>query len=113
MTGSVLRLLARRILSSTPFTKYLFVTNVVVGGAIDFCGDLLAQRVVERSDSTNWKRTCRMAAMGMVLTMPCHFWYLYLDKWFPLRTRAHVIRKVLLDGFVAGPPLLSAFFLGM
>ena len=116
MSGAIFQIISRhgrRILSSSPFTKYLLVTNVVVGGVIDCCGDLIAQRVLEKSDSTSWSRNRRMITMAVVLSAPAHFWYLYLDRLFPLRTRAHVVKKVLLDVFIAGPPFLSAFFLGM
>lgn len=115
MAGAILRIISRhgqRILSSSPFTKYLFVTNIVVGGAIDFSGDLIAQKVVEKSDSTDWRRTGRMVTVAVALCVPGHFWYVYLDRRFPLRTLGHIVKKVLLDVFVAGPPFLSAFYLG-
>lgn len=116
MAGAILQIIARhgqRILSSSPFTKYLLVTNVVVGGVIDLCGDVIAQRVVEKSECTNWKRTARMVTVSIVLCVPGHYWYVYLDRWFPLRTSLHVVKKVLLDVFAAGPFFLSAFYLGI
>lgn len=113
MARAILHIIARhgqRILSSSPFTKYLLLTNVVVSGVIDFCGDVTAQRVVEKSKSTNWSRTRRMVTVSVVLCVPSHYWYIYLDRWFPLRR--HVLKKVLLDVFAAGPVILSAFYLG-
>ena len=115
MAGMFLQRLSKygqRLLSSTPFTKYLLVTNVVMGATIDCCGDVIAQRVVERSDVTNWKRSGRMATVSAALCVPAHFWYLWLERCFPLRTSRHIIKKVALDVLAAGPVFFSAFYLG-
>lgn len=103
----------QRVLSSPPFTKYLLATNMVLSAAIDLCGDVIAQRVVEKSKDTNWQRTGRMVVVSITLCVPAHYWYIRLDKWFPLRTRQQLLKKILLDVFAAGPFFLSAFFLGM
>lgn len=102
----------RRILSSAPFTKYLLATNMVASVAIDACGDMLAQKLVEKSKNIDWERNRRMMAVSMVLSIPNHYWYIYLDKWFPLSSRKHVVKKVLLDTFVGGPAYFVAFYLG-
>lgn len=104
---------ARRILSSSPFTKYLLVTNIVVGAGIDFYGDVIAQRVVEKAERTNWNRTGRMMCVSTALTVPTHYWYIGLDRWFPLRTGRYLALKVLLDVFAAGPVFLAAFYVGL
>lgn len=104
----------RRILSSAPFTKYLLATNIVASVAIDACGDIIAQKLVEKSKSIDWQRNRRMMTVSMVLSIPNHYWYVnLLDKWFPLSSRQHVVKKVLLDTFVGGPIFFSAFYLGM
>lgn len=109
-------LMSRRIkslLGSAPFTKYLLVTNVLAGGAIDFCGDLLTQRGIEKAEATNWSRSRRMVTVSLMLGVPAHFWYISLDRWFPLRSSRHITKKVLLDILGAGPFFISAFFLGV
>ena len=103
----------RRILSSSLFTKYLLTTNIVVGAGIDFYGDVLAQKLVEKAERTNWSRTGRMICVSTVLTVPNHYWYISLDRWFPSRTGRYLTLKVLLDVFVAGPVFLAAFYVGM
>ncbi len=116
MAGALLQRISsqgQRILSSPPFTKYLLLTNVVTGGVIDLCGDLIAQKVVEKSASTDWKRTGRMITVSMVFSVPCHFWYIFLEKLLPLRTGKHIFKKVMLDTFIAGPFFLSGFYVGM
>ncbi|TRY74876.1 hypothetical protein TCAL_07134 [Tigriopus californicus] len=53
----------------------------------------------------------RYAILGCVIYPPIvHFWYQWLDGRFAGRSRAVVIRKVLLDQFVLGPPSLFLFF---
>lgn len=100
------------ITSSAPFTKYLLVTNVLMGGSIDLCGDSIAQRIIEKSKSTNWSRSGRILAVSVSLCIPAHYWYQRLDKWFPLKTRKHIAKKVILDVFAAGPFFISGFYLG-
>ena len=102
----------RRILVSPPFTKYLLATNVLFGGAIDFLGDFVAQRKIEKVESMNWERSGRMVTMGVVLGVPAHYWYLRLDRWFPLNTRRHIGRKILLDSLLASPFFITGFFVG-
>ncbi len=39
-----------------------------------------------------------------VLTGPFgHYWYFFLDKWYPVATRRNVLKKVLLDAVIASP----------
>ncbi len=39
-----------------------------------------------------------------ILTGPFgHYWYLLLDKWYPVVTRRNVLKKVLLDAVIASP----------
>ena len=102
----------RRILISPPFTKYLLVTNVLFGGAVDFLGDFVAQTKIEKAESTNWERSGRMVTMAFVLGVPAHYWYIRLDRWFPLNSQRHIIKKILLDSLGAGPFFIVGFFLG-
>lgn len=102
----------RYVLVSPPFTKYLLGTNVLFGGAIDFFGDFVTQRIIEKSESTNWERSRRMVAVSLSLGVPAHYWYLNLDKWFPLHSGRHIAKKILLDTFGGGPFFIAGFFLG-
>ena len=102
----------RYILVSPPFTKYLLATNVLFGGAIDFCGDFVTQRMIERGESTNWARSGRMVTVSLALGVPAHYWYLSLDRWFPLHSGRHIAKKILLDKFGGGPFFIAGFFLG-
>ena len=101
----------KSITSSAPFTKYLLVTNVLMGGSIDLCGDNIAQRIIEKSKSTDWSRSGRIVAVSVSLCIPAHYWYQRLDKWFPLKTRRHIAKKIILDLFAAGPFFISGFYL--
>lgn len=102
----------KSITSSAPFTKYLLVTNVLMGGCIDLCGDNICQRIIEKSKSTDWGRSGRIVAVSVSLCIPAHYWYQRLDKWFPLKTRSHIAKKIILDVFAVGPFFISGFYLG-
>ena len=102
----------RRILDSPAFTKYLLVTNVVSGGTIDLVGDVITQKKLEGAETINWRRSGRMMAVAIMLSAPAHFWYLYLERVFPLKTAAHMAKKLTADTVVAGPFLISGFYLG-
>lgn len=104
---------SRRLLSSPPFTKYLLLTNIVTGAIIDSCGDVVTQNKVEHAKKNDWSRTGRMGLMGLLLGTPYHYWYVYLDKWYPSHRAGHVGRKVALDVFVCGPISIAIFYLGL
>ena len=102
----------RRILDSPAFTKYLLVTNLVSGGTIDLVGDVITQKKLEGAETINWRRSGRMVAVAIMLGAPAHFWYLYLERVFPLRTLAQITKKLTVDVLVAGPFFVSGFYLG-
>lgn len=102
----------RRILASPPFTKYLLVTNIVSGGTIDFVGDQITQRKLEGAESPDWSRTGRMVTIALLLGGPAHYWYIYLERWFPLKTSVQIAKKLVVDTLVGGPFFLSSFYVG-
>ena len=101
-----------RLLRSKAFTRYLLLTNVVSGIIVDASGDYIVQRVIEQSSSYDLPRTGRMAAVGVSLTVPDHYWYKFLDRRFPSRTPKNVTWKVFLDCSVMGPVNIVLFYLG-
>ncbi len=101
------------LLSSSPFTKYLLVTNVASSGAIDFFGDFLTQKLIEKSESNDWKRNSRMGFVGLVLGLPLHYWYVNLDKWIPKNGVRQIAKKVILDVSIASPFCIVVFYVGM
>lgn len=102
----------RIVLTSPPFTKYLLVTNLLTGAAIDFTGDQITQRKLEKkeSGSVDWDRTGRMVSMSLLLGGPAHYWYLYLEKLYPLITKRQIAKKILVDILIGGPFFISAFY---
>ena len=112
MMFSAIFFYGRRLLSSPPFTKYLFFTNVIASGVIDSAGDLVTQKGLERAERNDWYRTGRMGFMGLTLGIPYHYWYIYLDRWYPSQRAAHIGSKVLLDIFISGPISIALFYIG-
>ena len=103
----------KRLLKSKALTRYLIITNVVSGAVADASGDWVVQRVIERSSTTyDYARTCRMAAVGVSLTVPDHYWYVLLDRKLPRRTAKTISLKVLLDCSIMGPVNIVLFYLG-
>ncbi len=103
---------SRKMLTSGPFTKHLLLTNIAAGCLLDSLGDGLTQRLVEHVKQYDWKRTMRMGAIGLLFATPYHYWYLYLEKWFPTKTARHMGKKIGLDIFLAGPISIALFYLG-
>ena len=101
-----------RLLKSKAFTRYLLLTNVVSGVMVDASGDYIVQKAIERSSPYDYPRTGRMAAVGVYLTVPDHYWYKLLDRRFPGRTPKTVTLKVLLDCAIMGPVNIVLFYLG-
>ena len=85
---------------------------MISSGIIDSTGDVVTQKVVEQAEKANLARAMRMGLMGVILGGPYHYWYIYLDKWFPLRKSSHIAKKVVLDICVTGPFSIAAFYLG-
>lgn len=93
-------------------TRYLLLTNVVSGVAVDVSGDFIVQKMIERTSAYDYPRTSRMAIVGVSLTVPDHYWYKLLDKRCPSRTPKAVTLKVVLDCFIMGPVNIALFYLG-
>lgn len=53
-----------------------------------------------------------MFAIGVALGPFNHYWYVYLDRFFPGIKRKTIFKKVILDEIVASPFFIVAFFVG-
>lgn len=102
----------RRLLKSKALTRYLLLTNVLSGVAVDASGDYIVQKIIEKSSTYDLPRTGRMAVVGVSLTVPDHFWYQLLDKRFPGRKGGTITKKVVLDCTIMGPVNIILFYLG-
>ncbi|ORX64481.1 hypothetical protein DL89DRAFT_185337, partial [Linderina pennispora] len=101
----------------------LAVTNGVLGGA----GDLLAQSIENRTESTStpfcWdtRRTIRFVTWGAICAPVLHKWYLFLNNQFPLPAldtsktlfASAVAKRVAADQLVYAPLGIAGFFIAM
>ncbi|XP_071953369.1 mpv17-like protein 2 isoform X2 [Antedon mediterranea] len=120
MSSSVLPSFVRKL-----FSKYLLITNTVTCSSLLAIGDVIEQtREIRRNrkneshaskhhHSYNWKRTGRMACIGLALGPFNHYWYFFLDRFLPGTSGKMVIKKILLDQVVAAPFFNGSFILGM
>lgn len=98
----------------------VIINSLTFGGlyvGAEFTQQVIQNAVKHRRDpehiySIDTESLKRYAVLGCVIYPPIlHFWYRWLDRRFSGRSRSIVIRKVLLDQFVLGPPSLFLFFL--
>ncbi|XP_023171364.1 mpv17-like protein 2 [Drosophila hydei] len=109
-----------RILSrwhSAAFSKkYLLFTNLGISIGLSMLGDTMEQsyeRYTEQIHGWDRTRTLRMGISGFTVGIVCHYWYHYLDYYYPKRTFGTVVRKILLDQCICSPLYISIFFLTM
>lgn len=122
------------------FGKYLLLTNTVSCGLMMGFGDILQQRSEhwKRNDSQNtdkdhnkkkpptsadienvdeeyehdYIRTKNMLIVGVVQGPFHHYFYAILDRTLPGKDATSLVKKTLLDQFVASPTCLAIFFFG-
>lgn len=59
----------------------------------------------------NWTRTAHMSAAGLTTGLLCHYWYIWLDKFYgPDRVLKVVLKKVLVDQIFLSPVNLAVYF---
>ena len=115
------------------FGKHLLLTNCVSCGGFFMLGDAIQQRLemaqnpAKKFDMT---RSVRLGLVGLSQVAkgfwskkmegqylylkgpPHHYWYLYLDKLLPGKSKAVVIKKILADQAVAAPFFAITFIYG-
>ncbi|XP_017841540.2 mpv17-like protein 2 [Drosophila busckii] len=96
--------------------KYLLFTNLTISISLSMLGDTLEQsyeRFTGQIVGWDRTRTLRMGISGFTVGIVCHYWYQYLDYYYPKRTLGVVVRKILLDQLICSPFYISVFFLTM
>ena len=97
--------------------KWLLVTNTTVTVGLSITGDVMQQcyQAKRKQKTVPWDRvrTERMAMSGLVIAPFVHYWYIYLDRWFPGRTFRVLCGKVILDQLVCSPVYLTLFLLSL
>ena len=74
-------------------------------------GDLIAQKLVEQSDSIDWPRVARLASFGVFIHGTSgHYFYSLLDSHFPGTSGGTVATKVLIDQICWSPVFTTIFF---
>jgi len=90
----------------------LFFINIGTCCVLYTLGDLIQQRI-EGKKRNDWRRTARMATMGLVCMGPMnHHFYVYLDKILPGASARIVAKKVAADMLVIAPIADCSFFTG-
>jgi len=97
------------------FKKHLFLTNTVSCCTLMGLGDWIQQRIHNGFDKTpnDWKRTARMATMGLALGPMAHVWYGILDRMYKVTTAKVVVKKIIWDQIIASPAFSFTFITGM
>ena len=80
--------------------KLLLYTNTGLSVTLSIAGDVMQQNLKSVKDGSGKKwdktRTSHMAASGLAIGPVAHYWYLYLDRWFPGRNVASLLKKVII-----------------
>ncbi|XP_017957900.1 mpv17-like protein 2 [Drosophila navojoa] len=96
--------------------KYLLFTNLGVSIGLSMLGDTFEQsyeRYTGQIQGWDRTRTLRMGISGFTVGIVCHYWYQYLDYYYPKRSFSTVVRKIILDQCICSPFYISIFFLTM
>ncbi len=94
------------------FGRHLLLVNTGTCTSLYMAGDIIQQHI-EGCEEIDWKRTLRMAVLGVVMGPLNHGWYKVLDmavKGAP--SGAVVFKKVLADQFVMAPMSICVFYAG-
>lgn len=91
--------------------RNLLLVNTGTCTTLYVTGDLIQQQI-EGSKELDWKRTARMATLGMFMGPLNHCWYKLLDSVLVGVTGRVVFKKVLADQLVMAPICCSFFYVG-
>ncbi len=96
--------------------KYLLLTNTGITVSLGCTGDVMQQKyevICDRQNQWNPFRTKKIFISGLFIGPTCHYWYLLLDRIFPGRKVAVVMKKILIDQIVFSPVNISMFLVIM
>lgn len=92
--------------------KYLLYTNTGISVIMSCAGDGLQQKYqVLQKEIPGWdkRRSRDVGITGFMFGPFCHYWYQYLDRWFPGHTAAIVAKKLIVDQLICSPVVISSF----
>jgi len=92
--------------------KYLLYTNTGISVIMSCAGDGLQQKyqMVQREIAGwNKRRTRDVGVTGLIFGPMCHFWYIFLDRWFPGNAARVVAKKLIVDQLICSPVVISSF----
>uniref|UniRef100_A0A6A7G3A5 Mpv17-like protein 2 n=2 Tax=Hirondellea gigas TaxID=1518452 RepID=A0A6A7G3A5_9CRUS len=97
--------------------KNLLLTNTVSSGILLGVGDCIQQKIerwrgVHTYPHYDWARTGRLFTVGLIAGPPHHFFYIFLDKFYPRTDAKTVFKKIMIDQIIAAPFFAFIFFTG-
>ena len=113
------------------FSKHLLLINTITSGALMFVGDIVQQEIEFQRKMLpkryNWRRLSKtshccvmvfftyffpaiMTIVGIGYGPLHHYFYLGIDKIWPVRDITSVVKKILSDQFVMAPMCIAYFF---
>jgi len=96
--------------------KYALLANTLSGGILFAIGDTIEQKLEIRRgvhNHFNWARLGRISIIGLTQGPPHHYFYKYLDRWYPGTSKVMILKKILLDQIIASPFFNVQFIMGM
>ena len=100
-------------LNGNLFSKYLLATNITISAVLSGAGDFIEQTFeIISKYQTEWNipRTMKLAATGMPAGHFCHYWYIYLDRFYAANDMKTAVKKMLLSQFICSPICIVLFF---
>ncbi|XP_018562269.1 mpv17-like protein 2 [Anoplophora glabripennis] len=106
-----------RVGISLAFGKYLFVTNTISSGVLMLLGDCLQQEIEYQNKKLtkryDYGRLNRMFLIGLAFGSINHYFYIWMAKIMPDRSKKTARRKLILDQIIMSPLCIIIFFYGM
>ena len=93
-------------------SRYLLLTNTAITIGLSCTGDALQQnhrKYKKERIRLDKKRSGSVALSGLLVGPFCHYWYLYLDRWFPGKTFRVIAKKLFVDQLICSPVVIGAY----
>ena len=93
-------------------SRYLLLTNTAITVCLSCSGDALQQhyqKIKKQRIRLDKRRSGNVALTGLLLGPFCHYWYLYLDRWFPGRTFRIIVKKLIVDQIICSPVVIGSY----